>query len=818
MIIKNPILITVFVFSFISGIDNKDAFQGFTSKLSKYSIVNPQVIHRGSRSINRQHHLKDKYGDETVSYAVNINNQKHVIHLKKNRDFLHPNFVQYSRDAAGNYNTSYPKQHVHCYYHGEVEGYEDSMVALSTCSGLRGVIFFENKAFGLEPVPQSTTNDHLLYLLEDVQTEPITCGVITEATSAPSHEPFKPGQSLTSLLRRKRNLPQTSYVELVLVVDNLRYTFEKNNATAVREEMVQMANLLDGYYKQLNIRVVLVGLEIFKDSNPFSVEGSGGDVLGNFVQWRKTFLIPKIRHDIGQLIVGRSGTYPGGVLGMAFVGTVCSASSSGGINVFSDKNLAFVSTVVAHEMGHNLGMNHDTASCVCNGKSCIMSGGASGATHFSQCSEADFEALILRGGGLCLRNQPAASNVISNPECGNGLLEQGEQCDCGKPQECTNKCCNAATCTFTRGSACAHGACCENCQLKVAGTPCRDSVNTCDLPEYCNGRNESCPNDFYLMDGVPCQNNAAYCYEGRCQTYDYQCGDLFAPDNAIKAADICFQDANLQGDRFGNCGINTNGIYIKCTSANAMCGKVQCTNVNVNKPPLGASVSIKIVNGQTCVNADFHLGTDVLDPAYVNPGSPCATGKTCVNFQCVNASALLPNLTCDAKTTCNGRGVCNNLGHCHCENGWGPPYCDRSGWGGSIDSGPAQIDYSLRNGLLIFFLLVVPLLVLLILVLLYIFRRESLEPCIKRLRKTQTKNRNAGSNSNAQTGATTIPPPERPANRPAFPAAASTPVSGFRYGETNYWDDENSHDPPQQPPLVQGPGVPRPIPPKQLPS
>uniref|UniRef100_A0A3B4EWL0 Disintegrin and metalloproteinase domain-containing protein 9-like n=1 Tax=Pundamilia nyererei TaxID=303518 RepID=A0A3B4EWL0_9CICH len=539
---------------------------------------------------------------------------------------------------------------------GEVEGYKDSMVALSTCSGLRGVIFFENKAFGLEPVPQSTTNDHLLYLLEDVQTEPITCGVVTEATSVPSHEPFEPGQSLTSLLRRKRNLPQTSYVELVLVVDNLRYTFKKNNATAVREEMVQMANLLDGYYKQLNIRVVLVGLEIFKDSNPFSVDVTRGLC----------------------------------VLGMAFVGTVCSASSSGGINVFSNNNLAFVSTVVAHEMGHNLGMNHDSANCACNGKSCIMSGGASGATNFSQCSEADFEALILRGGGLCLRNQPAASNVISNPECGNGLLEQGEQCDCGKPQECTNKCCNAATCTFTQGSACAHGACSLwliiVLFLKVAGTPCRNSVNTCDLPEYCNGRNESCPNDFYLMDGLPCENNAAYCYEGRCQTYDYQCGHLFAP-----AADICFQDANIQGDRFGNCGSNSNGNYIKCTLANTMCGKVQCTNVNVNNPPPGATVSIKIVAGKTCVNADFNLGTDVLDPAYVNPGSPCATGKTCVNFQCVNASALLPNLICDAKTTCNGRGVCNNLGHCHCENGWGPPYCDRSGWGGSIDSGPAQI-------------------------------------------------------------------------------------------------------------------------------
>lgn len=44
---------------------------------------------------------------------------------------------------------------------------------------------------------------------------------------------------------------------------------------------------------------------------------------------------------------------------------------------------------------------------------------------------------------------------------------------------------------------------------------------------------------------------------------------------------------------------------------------------------------------------------------------------------------------------------------------------------------PLFTDYSLRNGLLIFFLLVVPIVVLVVLVLLYIFRRESLDPCLK---------------------------------------------------------------------------------------
>lgn len=67
--------------------------------------------------------------------------------------------------------------------------------------------------------------------------------------------------------------------------------------------LLLLFSVLFQYYKSLNIRVVLVGLEIFKDVNPFDVDSSAGGVLGSFVKWRKQSLIPRIRHDVGQLIV-----------------------------------------------------------------------------------------------------------------------------------------------------------------------------------------------------------------------------------------------------------------------------------------------------------------------------------------------------------------------------------------------------------------------------------------------------------------------------------------------------------------------------------
>ncbi|XP_030630898.1 disintegrin and metalloproteinase domain-containing protein 9 [Chanos chanos] len=748
-----------------------------TLELKNYKVVNPQLVQeRWKRESSSSHNYKEEENSEHLTYSIAIDGREHFLHLKRNKDFLAKNFVVVSHAANGTSVKKHSKGHRHCYYYGHVEGYEDSLVALSTCQGLRGVIFIGNEGYGLEPaLNRSSANEHLLFSLRENQPVPFVCGLADDSSHDDDHSAHDPALSLRSFLRRKRNLPQTRYVELVLVVDKQRYDFKQGNETAVREEMVELVHLLDSYYRQLNIRVALVGLNIFQEGNPFSVEGAPGEVLGNFVRWRRSELLPVIRHDVGQLIVGRSGAYSGGVLGMAFVGTVCSAHNSGGINVFSNNNLAAFSTVLAHELGHNLGMNHDNSRCSCDG-GCIMGASATGATQFSTCSESDFEKLILRGGGVCLLNQPSQDDVVTVAECGNGLLEKGEECDCGTPEECNNKCCNAATCTLTAGSACATGSCCKDCQFQVSGTPCRRSVNQCDLPEFCDGNSATCPADFYLMDGLPCAGNTAYCYEGRCQLFSYQCEQLFG-SGAIKADDKCFRHVNTRGDRFGNCGY-TGSRYTPCTVANSLCGKIQCTNFDANAPPAGAVISIEnIEDGISCRNADFNLGPDVQDPGYVNTGTVCAAGKVCVDFQCVNASALETDLGCDAQTTCNSNGVCNDQGHCHCNDGWGPPNCNRGGRGGSVDSGPAQIDYSLRNGLLIFFLLVLPLLVLLIFAVLYVFKRDALTGCLRASRSRQYRSRNKSSGNTQRTTSPPPPtqvPPVNPQPFPPYPAAASS--------------------------------------------
>ncbi|XP_054030905.1 disintegrin and metalloproteinase domain-containing protein 9 [Dryobates pubescens] len=694
------------------------------SELASYEVVIPQRLGRERREASNVSSAQDQ-----VSYAIKVEGKEYTIHLQKNKELLPKDFTVYTYSKEGKLQSDYPDVQDHCHYQGYVEGSLDSVVAVSTCSGLRGLVTIGSITYGIEPMGSSAGSEHILYRLEDVRQEPSTCGVAT-GEQAKDHAEESHHPSMTQLLRRKRAvLHQTRYVELFIVVDKEKFEDFGKSETEVREHMVQLANFLDSMYLALNIRIVLVGLEIWKQENSISTAGAAGDVLANFVQWRERNLVLRRRHDSAQLVLKKGF---GGTAGMAYVGTVCSKSHAGGINVFGRISIQMFASIMAHELGHNLGMNHDDERpCHCGAASCIMSSGASGSRNFSSCSAEDFEKLTLNKGGSCLLNVPRPDETYSVPYCGNRLVDAGEECDCGSPKECeSDPCCEPGTCRLRPGAECAYGDCCRNCRLLPGGTECRASGGECDLPEYCNGSSPFCQPDASVQNGHPCRRQQAYCYNGLCQHYDAQCQHIFG-SKAKAAPNICFAEVNSKGDRFGNCGFHGHD-YKKCSSWNAMCGKLQCENVKA-MPVFGIKPAIiqTPIRGTTCWGVDFQLGSDVPDPGMVNEGTKCGDGKICRHFQCVSASVL--NYDCDVQRQCHGHGVCNSNRNCHCEAGWAPPYCDRKGYGGSVDSGPPynDKDTSLRDGLLVFFFLVLPLLLAAGLA---FARRERLKRCWRRLK------------------------------------------------------------------------------------
>lgn len=71
-------------------------------------------------------------------------------------------------------------------------------------------------------------------------------------------------------------------------------------------------------------------------------------------------------------------------------------------------------------------------------------------------------------------------------------------------------------------------------QLKQSGSLCRKSAHDCDLEEYCTGESAFCPTDDYKMNGLPCNFNQGYCYNGQCPTHREHCKLLWGTGRCFR--------------------------------------------------------------------------------------------------------------------------------------------------------------------------------------------------------------------------------------------------------------------------------------------
>ncbi|KAF3704281.1 Disintegrin and metalloproteinase domain-containing protein 12 [Channa argus] len=696
-----------------------------TAKKKHYGTTVPlQLIGQDWKTISLLKSQSNIFSSQLVSpqnrpaslkLLIEVEGEKLLLALEKNEGLFASNYTETHYLEDGSVVTASHNVTANCYYHGEVEGHVDSDVSLSICAGIKGFIALDGKSYVLEPSADHSDGTHWIYAAEHLNLVSGTCGHEFNISYPTEHADSNPFRAFGA--RHKRHAQTTTkYVELIIVADNREFQKQGKDMEKVKQRLAEIANYVDKFYRALNIRVALVGLEVWSDVDKCPITQDPFTTLHEFLDWRKVKLLPQKPHDNAQLI---SGVYfQGTTIGMAPIMSMCTAEQSGGIVMDHSDNPLGAAVTLAHELGHNFGMNHDTPERGCGCRvtvdrgGCIMtpSTGYPFPTVFSSCSKKDLTASFEKGIGMCLFNMPEVKVLYGGQKCGNGYVEEGEECDCGELEECMNPCCNASTCTLKGDAVCAHGQCCQDCQLKPAGTPCRESSNSCDLPEFCTGAGPHCPSNVYLHDGHACHNVDGYCYNGICQTHEQQCITLWG-QGAKPAPGICFERVNSAGDPYGNCGKDSKGSFAKCEARDAKCGKIQCQG-GAKRPVIGTNAvsietNIPLQDGGRilCRGTHVYLGDDMPDPGLVLTGTKCGDGMMCLNRQCRNVSVFGVH---ECSAMCSGRGVCNNNKNCHCEAHWAPPFCDKVGFGGSVDSGPIRLADSrnLTVGILVALLIV----------------------------------------------------------------------------------------------------------------
>ncbi|XP_074080427.1 disintegrin and metalloproteinase domain-containing protein 11 [Macrotis lagotis] len=653
-----------------------------------------------------------------VSFLIPAFGLNFTLDLELNHHLLASHYVErhFNRDGITQHSTAAGD---HCYYQGKLRDNPESFAAISTCQGLHGVFSDGNFTYTLEPQGE-TSQGPVPHLIHRTSLLPVPgCREPGCLFAAPS----LPVPPALPRLRRKRQVrrghstvhSETKYVELIVINDHQLFEQLRQSVVLTSNFAKSVVNLADVLYKdQLNTRIVLVAMETWAGGDKIQVQDDPLETLARLMVYRREGL-PEAS-DATHLFSGR--TFQNARSGTAYVGGICSQSRGGGVNEYG--TVAYVAVTLAQTLGQNLGMmwnkhRSSAGDCKCpdTWQGCMMEDtGHYLPQKFSRCSLEEYSQFLQEGGGSCLFNKPL--KLLDPPECGNGFVEAGEECDCGSvqvrvgagrggagrggggvgawagpggagpappppllppfSQECSRAggaCCKK--CTLTHDAMCSDGLCCRGCKYEPRGVSCREAVNECDIAETCTGDSSQCPPNLHKLDGYYCEQEQGRCYGGRCKTRDKQCRALWGHNAADR---YCYERLNVEGTERGNCGRKGSG-WVQCSKQDVLCGFLLCVNISGGPRlgDLGGDISSITFYHQgrelDCRGGHVELA-DGSDLSYVEDGTPCGPNMLCLDHHCLPASAFnfssCPGST--GRRICSDHGVCSNEGKCICQSDW----------------------------------------------------------------------------------------------------------------------------------------------------
>ncbi|KAK2583028.1 hypothetical protein KPH14_009070 [Odynerus spinipes] len=315
-----------------------------------------------------------------------------------------------------------------------------SSAAISLCQeqGIHGLVFLENSTLEITP-------------MKDVNSAPFDYHFIRERSEVSSKEPHivkrayvppinqdyrikeslrylydikKPtaNQILETIERRQTNQDLT--VELAVFFDEAGYNtfapFLDKDDEKIRDMLLAYINGVQALYhqpslgKQIDISLVRLDIMHRQPSDLPHFNGERGSLLDSFCNYAKLYNPVSDKHpnhwDLGLYVSGldfyaiEDGIKNTATMGLATVGGTCIDQYScviaelGVTNRFGKPypSAGFTSVyIAAHEIGHNLGMHHDSTGNSCPKDGYIMSPsrGVQGETIWSECSREVVRAL-----------------------------------------------------------------------------------------------------------------------------------------------------------------------------------------------------------------------------------------------------------------------------------------------------------------------------------------------------------------------------------------------------------------------------------------
>ncbi|XP_051010061.1 disintegrin and metalloproteinase domain-containing protein 20-like [Acomys russatus] len=629
---------------------------------------------------------------DQVAYSMRFRGQRHVIHMKLKRNMIPENVPIYTTNDQGAEQEDHPFIPRDCYFYSYLEGVPGSLATLDTCKGgLSGMVQVDDSTYEIKPLATSSKFEHVISLIavDERSRESKKCRNedVVEVREPPEEMKFagSPRAAPTYLWRVHTKNLRVHYT----VTHSLHQL--ANNFTYSLELVLIINSISDSIYKLTGLGVYVTAVCIWEHSDSHDLSrwfNDGPGYLQNFGMWKSRFHT-EIPSSVSVIFTGNkvaNADY------LSNQGSLCHSVNSVVYVCLQHRHFFLAASLMSHAIGHSLSITHDTPGCVCfRRSSCVMNEHPSLLDMWSNCSFIEIHTRI-HGWDSCLSSipQPYHNFKYEVSRCGNLVVDSNEECDCGSFKNCTHNMCCTTACTFTQGSTCDVGGCCINCNYAEAGVRCRDKQGICDLPEYCSGTANHCPENSYIMDGTPC-SSLAVCMSGNCSDRNLQCQALFGY-KVKDASQTCYEVLNRQGDRFGNCGLKillSGSKPIKCQDDDIFCGLLHCDGVT--RIPGGGEhstfhhIKVRDVKEHQCFGYDVHHGANIPSYGLVVDGATCGPGKYCKAQSCVFHQTL--NYACNI-SKCNFRGVCNNHGNCHCVQGWEPPTCEQTGAGGSVNSGP----------------------------------------------------------------------------------------------------------------------------------